>query len=188
MDFVVTGTVAAHGAGPERPVAARVETQVLRAGSATPLWSGATEWVAGDTAALRAGLTRVIAGAVSAVVTSREQDRLDRGAQVNANADEAYLRGRSELNGYGPEAARRALDAFNRATSFDPAYAAAFAWKSWAYVVLGQFGTISEGESRQQALAAAREARAARRRAGGCAPGPGGSGLLLRLGLGRRRT
>ncbi len=158
VDIVVTGTVTPESTGPNEPVRARVETQVLRAGVATPLWSGPTEWVAGDTAGLRAGLARVIAGAVSAAVTSREAGRLSRRTQVNPNAEEAYFRGRSELNGYGPDGARRALDLFAQAIRYDASFAAAHAWKSRAYVVLGQFGLISEGESRQSALTEAREA------------------------------
>jgi TolB-like protein/tetratricopeptide (TPR) repeat protein len=158
VDIVVTGVVTPEPTGPNEPVRARVETQVIRAGVATPLWSGPTEWVAGDTAGLRTGLARVIAGAVSAAVTSREAGRLSRRTQVNANAEEAYFRGRSELNGYGPDGARRALDLFAQAIRYDASFAAAHAWKSRAYVVLGQFGIISEGESRQSALTEAREA------------------------------
>ena len=158
VDVVVTGTVTSEAAGPREPIRARVETQVTRAGVATPLWSGSSEWVAGDTASLRAGLARVIASAVSAAVTSREAGRLARRTQGNPNAEEAYLRGRSELNGYGPDAARRALDSFAQAIRFDPAFAPAHAWKSRAYVVLGQFGVISEADSRQSALSEAREA------------------------------
>ena len=158
VDVVVTGTVTPDATGPNEPVRARVDTQVIKAGLAAPLWSGTAEWVAGDTAGLRAGLARVVAGAVSAVVTTREASRLGQRAPVNPSAEEAYFRGRSELNGYGPDGARRALDLFAQAIRYDPSFAAPHAWKSRAYVVLGQFGLISEGDSRQSALSEAREA------------------------------
>ena len=158
VDIVVTGTVVPEKTGPNEPVRARVDTRVTKAGVATPLWSGPTEWVAGDTAGLRAGLARVIAGAVSAVVTTREASRLGQRGTLNPSAEEAYFRGRSELTAYGPEGARRALDLFAQAIRYDPSFAAPHAWKSRAYVVLGQFGLISEGDSRQSALSEAREA------------------------------
>jgi len=158
VDVVVTGTVTPQATGPNEPVRARVDTQVIKAGVATPLWSGPAEWVAGDTAGLRAGLARVVAGAVSAVVTTREASRLGQRAAVNPSAEEAYFRGRSELTAYGPEGAQRALDLFAQAIRYDPSFAAPHAWKSRAYVVLGQFGLISEGDSRQSALSEAREA------------------------------
>ena len=47
---------------------------------------------------------------------------------------------------------------FAQAIRYDPSFAAPHAWKSRAYVVLGQFGLISEGDSRQSALSEAREA------------------------------
>ncbi len=59
---------------------------------------------------------------------------------------------------YGPDAARRAQQAFQRALTFDPKHAGAHAGLSRAYVVLGQFGMISEADARQSALAAARAA------------------------------
>ena len=81
----------------------------------------------GSTHALEAGLSREIARAVNVIVTSDERNRLDAPRQTNPNAEEAHLRGRAELMTYGPDAARRALQAFERAVSFDPRHAGAHA-------------------------------------------------------------
>ena len=119
------------------------------------------------------------------IVTSDERNRLDAPRQTNPNAEEAYLRGRAELMTYGPDAARRALQAFERAVSFDPRHAGAHAGASRAYVVLGQFGAISVASARQSALAAARTASELDADCGSPS-GPRRSELLLRLGLGGR--
>jgi TolB-like protein/tetratricopeptide (TPR) repeat protein len=158
VDALVETSVTSEQAGPAAPLRARVDTRVVKAGSAAPLWTGSIEWMAGDNHALQAGLTRAIAKAVNAVVTPGEAGRLDSPRQTNPNAEEAYLRGRAELTGYGSEAARRAVEAFQRALSFDAQHGGAYAGLSRAYVTLGQFGVISEAEARQSALAAARAA------------------------------
>jgi TolB-like protein/Tfp pilus assembly protein PilF len=158
VDALVEGTVTSEQTAPNEPLRARVDTRVVRAGVAAPLWTGSIEWVAGDSQALQAGLTRAIAKAVNAALTPGEAGRIDAARQTNPNAEEAYLRGRAELMGYGPDAARRALQAFQRALNFDSKHAGAYAGASRAYVVLGQFGMISEADARQSALAAARAA------------------------------
>jgi eukaryotic-like serine/threonine-protein kinase len=158
VDALVETTLTSEQAAPARPLRARVDTRVVKAGVAAPLWTGSVEWVAGDSDALQAGLTRAIAKAVNAAVTPAESGRIGAARQTNPNAEEAYLQGRAELMGYGPDAARRAQQAFQRALTFDPKHAGAHAGLSRAYVVLGQFGMISEADSRQSALAAARAA------------------------------
>ncbi len=146
MDALVQTSVTSEQTSPDALLRARVDTRVVKAGVAGPVWTGSVEWVAGDTHALEAGLSREIARAVNAIVTSDERNRLDAPRQTNPNAEEAYLRGRAELMTYGPDAARRALQAFERAVSFDPRHAGAHAGASRAYVVLGQFGAISVAE------------------------------------------
>ena len=158
VDALVQTSVTSEQTSPDALLRARVDTRVVKAGVAGPVWTGSVEWVAGDTHALEAGLSREIARAVNVIVTSDERNRLDAPRQTNPNAEEAYLRGRAELMTYGPDAARRALQAFERAVSFDPRHAGAHAGASRAYVVLGQFGAISVASARQSALAGARTA------------------------------
>ena len=158
VDALVQTSVTSEQTSPDALLRARVDTRVVKAGVAGPVWTGSVEWVAGDTHALEAGLSREIARAVNAIVTSDERNRLDAPRQTNPNAEEAYLRGRAELMTYGPDAARRAVQAFERAVSFDPRHAGAHAGASRAYVVLGQFGAISVASARQSALATARTA------------------------------
>jgi TolB-like protein len=158
VDALVETSVTSERTASDAPLRAHVDARVVKAGVAIPLWAGSVEWVAGDTHALEAGLAREIARAVNAAVTAGERSRIDAPRQTNPNAEEAYLRGRAELMTYGPDAARRALQEFERAVSFDSRHAGAHAGASRAYVVLGQFGAISAASARQSALAAARTA------------------------------
>jgi serine/threonine-protein kinase len=158
VDALVETSVTSEQSAADAPLRARVDTRVLRAGMAAPVWTGSVEWVAGDSSALQAGLTRAIANAVKAAVTPAEVGRLGAPRQTNPNAEEAYLRGRVELTTYGQESAKRALQAFQRALSFDARHAGAHAGVSRASMVLGQFGATSQAEARQSALSAARAA------------------------------
>ena len=99
----------------------------MKAGVSAPVWLGSVDWVAGDTRALQAGLVRAVSKALNAPVSAEESGGIGAARQTNPNAEEAYLRGRSELMGYGPDAARRALDAFQRALRFDTRHAGAHA-------------------------------------------------------------
>jgi eukaryotic-like serine/threonine-protein kinase len=158
VDTVVQGTITADPPVENKPRHARVVVTVIRAGAVAPLWSKSFDWVAGDGRALQSGITREVAKAINASVGAVDIDQASKTPQTNPNAEEAYFRGRSELTGYGPDASRRALEAFRRALTFDPDHAGAHAGASRAYVRLGQFGSITQAEARQQGLAEARAA------------------------------
>jgi TolB-like protein/Tfp pilus assembly protein PilF len=158
VDALVDGTITALPSAPDEPLRARVDLRIIQAGAAAPIYAGSFDWMAGDGRSLQAGLANAIAGAVKAAIRPGEAGRLASARQTNPNAEQAYFQGRQQLATYGPEGARRALQMFERAVSLDPQHAAAYAGASRAYVVLGQFGAISQGEARQSAMTAARTA------------------------------
>ena len=119
-------SVTSEQTSPDALLRARVDTRVVKAGVAAPVWTGSVEWVAGDSHALQAGLTpRDRQGSQRCRHVRQKRVGSTRQAQTNPNAEEAYLRGRAELLSYGPEAARRALEAFQRAVVLRPKHAGA---------------------------------------------------------------
>ncbi len=107
---------------------------------------------------LQADIARAIADALKAPVTTSEAARLRQGRQTSPAAEEAYLQGRIQLAQYGPEPAKRALDAFKRALQIDPDHAPAHAGAARAHVRLGMFGAITQPAARVSALAETRRA------------------------------
>ena len=159
VDAVVEGTVAAD-APPDKGGMVRVNVRLIQAGNGTetPVWSESFQRRSGDLLALQAEIAQRIAERVGASLTSAEAGRLAHHTQSNPSAEEAYLQGRVHLAGYGPQAARRALDAFLRAARLDGSNAAAHAGASRAYVRLGMFEDMPQNEARQSGLAEANAA------------------------------
>ena len=186
VDALVQTSVTSEQTSPDALLRARVDTRVVKAGVAGPVWTGSVEWVAGDTHALEAGLSREIARAVNVIVTSDERNRLDAPRQTNPNAEEAYLRGRAELMTYGPDAARRALQAFERAVSFDPRHAGAHAGASRALRSSRSVWSDFGGECPPVGACGRAHGVGTGRRSRRSPSGPRRSELLLRLGLGGR--
>jgi serine/threonine protein kinase/tetratricopeptide (TPR) repeat protein len=158
VDRLLEGTVLVEsrqrGASPR----VRVNVRLIAAGTHTTLWKDSFERVLGDTFAIQTDIARAIAGAVDAALTPRESARLGQSRQTNPAAEEAYLQGRVHLTGYGNAAARRALEAFERAVQQDARHAAAHAGVARAIVRLGLGGEIAQNDARARGLTAVRSA------------------------------
>ncbi len=75
-------------------------------------------------------------------------------------AQELYLRGVYLLNQRTEPGLVSAIDIFTQAIVYDPQFAAAYAGLSDSYILLRQYGRMSDGDAFPRALAAAREALA----------------------------
>ena len=106
----------------------------------------------GEVGALLGTAAKALALAVNAPVTGAESTRLGQVRPTTPAAEEAYLQGRLHLASYGPDAAKRALDAFNRALKLDESFAAAHAGAALAYLRLGDAGVLSHADARVSAV------------------------------------
>ena len=136
----------------------RVNSSLMIAGENVPLWSQTFDRPLGELLALQADIARAVATGLGMPITASELARLNHPQQTNPAAEAAYLQGRQELAQYGRERARRALEAFERATQLDPQYALAHAATARAYVALSSQGDISGPEGRASASAAIQKA------------------------------
>jgi serine/threonine-protein kinase len=158
VGHLLEGTVLSEAKPGEAPPSVRVNVRLLAAGTGVTLWTNTFERQLGDTFAIQTDIARAVARAVNATLTPGENARLVRKRQTKPAAEEAYLQGRVHMAGYGVDATRRALEAFQRAISIDPAHAAAHAGAARAYFTLGYRGGMSQPDARAASLAAARRA------------------------------
>lgn len=87
------------------------------------------------------------AASLAATLTGSETRALQSRPTANVDAYQAYLKGRFFWNKRTPEGYRLALEHFNQAIAFDPAYAQAYAGLADAYLFL-----VSDSVSGQQEL------------------------------------
>jgi TolB-like protein/Tfp pilus assembly protein PilF len=135
-----------------------INARLIAAGTDTQLWARTFQRQLGDLLALQAEIAQAVAGALNAALSPGEVARLEQVPPTNAAAAEAYYRGRYHLNQFGTANFRRAIVAFNRAIELDPKYALPHAGLARAYAFLGSADSISQGEARASALAAASRA------------------------------
>jgi tetratricopeptide (TPR) repeat protein len=122
------------------------------------IWSKTFEQPRGAIGALQNEIARDVSRALEAPVTESVDARFRRSRQTTPAAEEAYLQGRIHLADYGVDAARRALEAFQRAIHLDARHAAAHAGAARALVRLGTSGAIPQNNARASALAEVRRA------------------------------
>ncbi len=152
VDVALESTVSSTGGSDGARGRVRVNASLMRAGANTPLWAKTFEGTEGDLLKLEGEIARAIATTVRASVTSEESARLRHVPQTNPAAEEAFFQGRMNLEAYGAAAARRAVDSFERALTFDPNYAPAHAGAAFAYIKLAASGATTHQKGRALAL------------------------------------
>jgi TolB-like protein/DNA-binding winged helix-turn-helix (wHTH) protein/Tfp pilus assembly protein PilF len=138
VDAVVMGSVLRSGPH------VRITAQLIYAAADRHLWAGTYERELDDILDLQKEVVRAIAREVRARVTPEEQTRLARNRSVNAQAYEAYLKGRHMWNQYTEPALWKSTEYFEQAIHLDPAYAAAYAGLANSWVALQYMGAPPE--------------------------------------------
>jgi TolB-like protein/DNA-binding winged helix-turn-helix (wHTH) protein/Flp pilus assembly protein TadD len=154
VDAVVEGSVQAVG---ER---VRIQARLLDSPSDTQLWAQSYERPLSDALALQHEVAGAIAREIKVRLTPEEQAHLASAGTLNAEAHEAYLRGRYFANQRTQEALKKSLECFQQATEKDPNYAPAYAALADSYLVLGGWGMLGPHEAYPKAKAATMRALA----------------------------
>ena len=141
VDAVLEGTVARSG---DR---VRVTVRLERAAPEGQLWASAYDRSVRDILDLQNEIARTVADEIQAELTPQEHARLASARQIDPQAHDAYLRGRSVLAGgaghlsklaskrqYTEQDIQRAIAYFKSAIDKDPAYAQAYAGLADAYI------------------------------------------------------
>jgi TolB-like protein/DNA-binding winged helix-turn-helix (wHTH) protein/Flp pilus assembly protein TadD len=156
VDAVVEGTVLRSANR------VRITAQLILASTDKHLWAQSYEAELLDVLALQKEVARAIAGQIRIKLNPNEQAVLKQPKAVNAEAYEAYLKGRYFWNKRTGEGLKKAVDYFNRAIGKDPTYAQAYAGLADSYALMGdwEYGVLPPAEAFPKAKAAAAKALA----------------------------
>lgn len=154
VDAVVEGTVSRSG---ER---VRITAQLIELPRENHLWAQSYEGDLQDTIALQKNVAREIARQIQVTLEPQEEAALKKSKTVNAEAYEAYLRGRYFWNKRTRDGLVRATDYFTRSIDADPDYAAAYSGLADSYALSGdwEYGILSPQDAFPKAKAAATKA------------------------------
>lgn len=158
VDALVQGSVVSDNTAAGADGAVRAQIRVVGAGESGVLLDRPFTWARGDIERLRSEIAHAVADAIHVRLSPDEADRFRQVHQTTPSAEEAYIRGRIQLTAYGPEPARQAAAAFQRAISLDANYAAAHAGLARAYINLALHGGMSNPDARGLAMQATRKA------------------------------
>jgi TolB-like protein/DNA-binding winged helix-turn-helix (wHTH) protein/Tfp pilus assembly protein PilF len=154
VDAVVEGTVLRSGNR------VRITAQLIRASADKHLWAQSYEVELRDVLALQRSVARSIAEQIRIKLNPSEQTHLKGLKTVNAEAYEAYLKGRYFWNKRTGNGLKKAVDYFNQAIEEDPDYAQAYAGLADTYALMGdwEYGVLPPTEAFPKAKAAATKA------------------------------
>ncbi|NCF15693.1 MAG: tetratricopeptide repeat protein, partial [Gammaproteobacteria bacterium] len=116
----------------------RINVQLIDAASDDHLWAEIydRELTAENLFAVQSEITRIIADALQAELSTDEQRRIDAIPTDNLLAYEAYMRGRQLMATRNAANLRRATEEFSKATSLDPLFALAWVGVADSHLLL----------------------------------------------------
>ena len=156
VEAVVEGTVLRSG---ER---VRITAQLIRAPVEQHIWAQSFEGDLRETLVLQKSVARAIAEQIQATLNQQEQAGLAHSKMVNAEAYEAYLKGRYFWNKRTRDGLTKAIEYFKLAIEKNPRYAEAYSGLGDAYALSGdwEYGLLSPDDAFPKAKAAVTKALA----------------------------
>jgi TolB-like protein/DNA-binding winged helix-turn-helix (wHTH) protein len=154
VDGVIEGSVLRSGNR------VRVTAELIDARTDQHLWGQTYERDLGDVLQLQSAVARAIADRVHARLTPREESRARSTSVVNADAYEAYLKGRfygAEVTGTGA-ALKRAQGYYEDSVRKDPGFALAYTGLADCFLDQGAYRLVPPQDSYRQASAAIQKA------------------------------
>jgi len=133
----------------------RVTLQLVRVSDEAGLWTGEVRGKFSDPLALQDSISAQVARALALHLTGAEQQGLSHHYTENAEAYQAYLKGRYFWNRRGDNWASKAITSFEQAIQLDPNYALAHAGLADTYMILGDHGRWPPKEAFPKAKSAA---------------------------------
>jgi tetratricopeptide (TPR) repeat protein len=156
VEAVVEGSILRSG---ER---VRITAQLIRVPADQHIWAQSYEGNFGDMLTVQSHVAQAIADQIRVNLSRNEQAALQKSKSVNAEAYDAYLKGRYYWNKRTGESLKQAIEYFKRSIAMDPSNAEAYAGLADSYALSGdwEYGVLAPAEAFAQAKAAANEALA----------------------------
>ncbi|HEV2763768.1 MAG TPA: protein kinase [Pyrinomonadaceae bacterium] len=125
----------------------RVTVQLVSMGNGAPMWAETFDEKFTDILSVQDAVSEQVARALTDKLSGKERRRLARRYTENADAYQAYLRGRRFADKYSEEALNQAVGHFAEAIRIDPQYALAHAGVADYYNWLGVWGVLAPDRS-----------------------------------------
>ena len=152
VDYVLDGTV--RGSDDHY----RITAELIQVSDQTHLWTQTYEPGLNDMLALQDDVARRVSAALSVRFLPEAQQEIQQYATANAEAYEAYLRGRAFWYQETHEALDEAIAQFQKTIALDPNYAPAYVGLADSYNVMGGYGFVPADEAFRKGKAAAAKA------------------------------
>ncbi|MFO8034505.1 MAG: tetratricopeptide repeat protein, partial [Candidatus Bipolaricaulota bacterium] len=136
----------------------RITLQLIDVASEGLLWSEAFDREVKDVFAVQSDIARRVADALQVRFQAAERQRLSRQAPGNVQAYMRYLQGRSFWNMRTEKAVRKAIECFEEAIEMDPDFALAYVGIADCYVIMADWGYMTQAEGFGKAREAALKA------------------------------
>ena len=136
----------------------RVNVQLINAATDAHLWAESFDRKLTDIFAVESEIAKSIADKLQAKLTGAEAHAMAVRPTENAEAYQAYLKGRYFWNKRTGPDLQKAIEYFKQAVDKDPNYALAYAGLGDSYILLSGFGAATPQESFPLAEAAAKKA------------------------------
>jgi TolB-like protein/DNA-binding winged helix-turn-helix (wHTH) protein/Flp pilus assembly protein TadD len=151
VDAVIEGTVFRSG------TQVRITAELIDAHDDKHLWSETYDGDLSDALTLQHKVALAVAQQIRINLNPRERATLNRAKAVDAQAYEAYLKGRYFWNKRTGDDFRKASEYFEQAIKRDPTYAPAFSGLADTYALMGdwEYGVLAPLEALPRAKAAA---------------------------------
>jgi TolB-like protein/Tfp pilus assembly protein PilF len=124
----------------------RISAQLVHAATDTHLWAESYDRDMRDILSLQSEVASAIVKEIQVKLTPQEQMQLERAPVIDAQAYDAYLRGRYYWSKRTLEGSRRAVQSFEEAIVREPRYAAAYAGLADCYGIRGYYAMVSPQE------------------------------------------
>lgn len=152
VDYVLDGTI--------RSVAGkfRITAELIQVSDQTHLWVETYEPGMGDILMMQEDVARRVSQVLSMEFLPDTIQKMEQNTTENAEAHEAYLRGRFLWSQETHQSLDEAVTEFQKAVSLDPKYALAYVGLADTYNVLGSYGFIPPEQALPKGKAAAAKA------------------------------
>jgi TolB-like protein/Flp pilus assembly protein TadD/predicted Ser/Thr protein kinase len=136
----------------------RVTAQLIQVADQTHLWADNYDRNVADVFAVQSEVAGKVAGSLALKLLPERQSALAQVPTSNAEAHEAYLRGRYHWGKRSKEGMTKSIEYFNQAIKLDPNYALAYAGLADSYNQFAAYGFISPAEAHPKAREAVTKA------------------------------
>ena len=154
VNAIITGKIRKTSTG------VNINVELVKTEDGSLIWSRPYEQGLGNVFSLQEDIARGISEKLGLNISKQEKERLAKRPTENADAYQAYLKGRYYWDKRTKEGLLKGLEYFQKAIDADPGYALAYSGLADSYILLGRYSFLPPHEAMPKGRAAALKALA----------------------------